>query len=315
MSEAGEVVAPAAAPSQPVPAVEPVAAPPAVQPPQPTSAAEALTGEAPPVAPVVTPPGWTSDFSEDLQGLAEVKGWKSAEDALRAYQSAETLIGTDPAQTVKIPTDPAAEEWGKPGGIWDRMGRPSDPTGYEFNEVPEHLNDMSEAFRPIAHEVGLSKAQSQKLADWMTKTTQANEAAEDAAVAAQSQQDLVLLQSEWGSEYEANIQTAKSAALQFLPKDQLSQIEEAIGTGELLKMALNIGKGMGEHQIVDTSDPVSGGGYSPAGAKSKIAALMADPDYKARYLKGGQKELKEVWSLQQIASPGEQTGSISLGEG
>lgn len=96
------------------------------------------------------------------------RGWtekiQSYDDLFKAYDNSQTLLGKRPAG---IPANDAPqEEWDKFYKAW---GRPDDPAAYELSTEVEGLPDdmdlspYEEKAKSIAHELGLSPAQANKL--------------------------------------------------------------------------------------------------------------------------------------------------------
>jgi hypothetical protein len=106
-----------------------------------------------------------SGLSEDTRKWVETKGYKSPEDIVKAYQSAEQKLGT----TLTPPKDDAPqEEWAK---FYDKLGRPEKAEGYDFKRpegLPEDLpysDELASTSKNWMHEAGLNPKQAQAIHD------------------------------------------------------------------------------------------------------------------------------------------------------
>lgn len=246
---------------------------------------------------------WYSGLPEETRGLAEVKGWKSPADAIQSYANLEKMLGADKAgRGLVMPKEDAdSTEWGQ---FYDKLGRPSSPDGYQL-PIPE---GESGEFAKIAadkfHELGITAKQAESLADWWNNNAQQMQESQMNMQAQNAEMELQALQSEWGKEYDQNIEAARRATREFgLKEETLSRVEEAIGTGEMLKLFANIGKGLGESQFVDGSKP-SGMGMSPEAARVRLGQLKGDKEWSAKYLSGNADAKAEMDRLMRLAYPG-----------
>jgi len=113
------------------------------------------------------------DYSKfiDAQGnfAAPVAGkFKSFEGLVKGYESAQKLLGAQ-GDKVPVPNENSSdEEWAH---FWEKVGRPTDPTGYQF-EFPNEVKQLEgvydeegmKAYAQLAHQVGLTPKQAQAIA-------------------------------------------------------------------------------------------------------------------------------------------------------
>lgn len=104
-----------------------------------------------------------SQVPEEYREKEYMKGIDSMDSLLKTFDNAQSLIGK---KTVGIPTqeDPP-EKWSE---FYNKMGRPESPDNYEFEkvEMPEGINlpeEMSESFRKVLHDAGLTQTQAKQL--------------------------------------------------------------------------------------------------------------------------------------------------------
>lgn len=230
-------------------------------------AAHAWLGESPPA---------------ELLQVVERKGWKGPADAVKAYDHAERVLGADKAgRAVIVPKDDATPE--ERSAFFERLGRPADATGYEF-EVPEGSPDgYADGARAKFHELGLTAAQAKALVEWNNEfaTTHATKAAESAEATrlADEQRQEQELKTEWGAAYDEKVGQAKTAAKAFgLDEAQLDKLEGALGFSGLMKFMQNLGARVGESGFHD-GEGGTGGTMTPAEAQSALRALNNDAKF------------------------------------
>jgi len=245
---------------------------------------------------------WYSGLPEETRGMVEVKGWKGPEDAIQSYMNLEKMLGADKAgRGLVMPKDDAdPTEWGQ---FYDKLGRPTSPEDYKL-PIPE---GQDPGFAKMAagkfHELGITAKQAESLAEWWNNNSQEMYQAHVNAQMQSAEMEMKALQSEWGKEYDANIENARRATRQFgIPEQTLSKIEDAIGTREMMKLFSNIGKGLGEDSFVDGSRP-SGMGMSPEAARVRLGQLKGDKDWSAKYLSGNADAKAEMDRLMRLAYP------------
>jgi hypothetical protein len=98
--------------------------------------------------------------------LASIKDFPSL---VKGYISAQSMIG--PKRSLCRPARTTRRSIGQ---VFDKLGRPKDPDGYQIklpgeDKVPKGIainEDRLKGFKTLAHEVGLLPGQVQKLIDW-----------------------------------------------------------------------------------------------------------------------------------------------------
>lgn len=283
-----------------------------VQPGNPAPSAPA--SPAAPAAPA-TPPwyqmeGMAPEQATQLGEVVKAKGWKHPAEALLSYTNLEKLMGADKAgRTILAPKDAEdAEGW---NAIYDRLGRPKDPTGYKL-PVPEGDDGaLAKAMAPVLHKHGLTARQAEGLAgDWNTMMADMATAANE-AYAAQTEAEYKALQSEWGAATKQNEELARRAVAKFgkdvgLNEDKMNALEKAIGTAPMLKMFHAIGASFAEGSFIDGKGG-GDGAMTPAQAQAKINAKFGDTDFMGRYTNADPKirqgAIDEMMALQRMANP------------
>ena len=250
-----------------------------------------------------TESSWLDTLGNDDRALAEARAWDTPDKALKSYRDLERLKGVPADRLVTLPGEEASpEEW---RDVYTKLGAPETADQYEINIPPEVplSQDRVNSFKNLAHELGLTKTQVQKLAEWDTNLmsevqTQASEATDT-----QRQQEMQSLKKEWGAAYDQNIKVARAAARQFGASEEiLDAMESAVGLHETLKFMHKVGAALSEDSF-ETSEDRNGGFnvMSPAQANQKINDLMMDPEFKKKYLSGSKSHIQQINALQEMA--------------
>lgn len=232
---------------------------------------------------------WYSKFEDSLiRGHAEVKGWKTAEDAVKSYMEAEKFLGAPKEELFHLPKDLNTETLLP---LYDKLGRPKDIDGYELSQKGE----FTDWFKSVAHKNGLTKEQAQSMAGayetFETEFKAANET--EARIAAES--GLKDLRAKWGSAYEKNESIAKDAVREFgIDEATIEGIEKTLGFSATMDLFAQIGSKIGEHSF-NTGSTNNSGVLSPDGAIAKKEQLMQDKDFLKKMQDGDRKSI-ELWS-------------------
>ncbi|MBX9697868.1 MAG: hypothetical protein K2X74_00470 [Acetobacteraceae bacterium] len=230
--------------------------------PAPTNPAATAATSAPPAA------DWSASLPEDLRPIVTAKGWKDPADALRSYGELETLIGRKgliPPKEGDPDTVTAAWRAG--------LGVPEKPEGYEFKQpdgLPAEAWQESglTAFRGWAHELGLTPAQAQGVAERFAK--QQAEAMQRAAlgIGPDGKPMEETLRAEWGVQYDAKVEQAKRAAKQFgAEAGVLDALEAKVGGAAMMQFFARIGEAIGEDNAAGMG---AGGGAAGGGEKAEL---------------------------------------------
>ncbi len=264
-----------------------------------TGAAE-NEGGAPAASPTPAPAGnWYDGIEDgDLKGYVQNKGWKDPVELANGYRNLEKLLGGE-----KIPMPKGVEDKEGWSRVYDALGRPKSADDYGIQVPDGGSPEFAKAAAGKFHELGLSKGQADALTAWYNEQAQAQMGAGQQAQAAKVEQDLQGLKSEWGGAYEENIELGRRAAREFgLDADRLTALENALGTGEMLKFMSKIGRGLTEHTF-EGGRTATGFGMTPEAAKQRITQLREDRDFTSKYLSGNADARSEMERLMKLAFP------------
>jgi hypothetical protein len=126
-----------------------------------------------------------------------------------------------------------------------------------------------------------------------------------------SEQDFADLRREWGAAADQNTDLAKRALVRFgqdagIDADGLERLEQAIGTGPMMKLFHAIGASFAEGSFVSSDEPNSGA-MTPQQAKNKIATMFADEEFMGRYMNPDERvragAIAEMERLHRMANP------------
>lgn len=244
---------------------------------------------------------WTADLAELDRGYVQNKGWKQPSDLLMSYKNMEQFRGVPETQLLKLPTD--LNDKKAMGGVYDRMGRPPKPEGYEIKGADGKVGEFQNWAASVFHEAGLSKAQATEIVtkwnEQQKAITEANAKAFDEKMGLEDQG----LKKEWGAHYPDRIREAKLAAEQFgVGPEELDALEQGLGYAKVIKFFQRIGAKMGESGFV-TGANRGFGSMSPEAAKARIESLKADKEWVKRWSEGGMSEREELKRLHEYINP------------
>lgn len=241
---------------------------------------------------------------EGLRGYVQTKGFKDPAALAGAYQNLEKLVGVPQERLLKLPEKADDPAW---DGVYNRLGRPEKPDGYELKFDGDDA--LAKRMAAAMHKAGVPKQAAGVLnEEWNAYVTELIEA----DTRAQEQRDKVEidgLKAKWGGDYEKNVELGRRAGREFgLSEDEFKAVSASLGPGKTLELFSKIGSKLGEAGSFDAGSGSggAGGGFgmSADGAKARIQALTQDKDWTAKYLNGDVSARDEMTRLQQIASGG-----------
>lgn len=284
-----------AAPAAPAPAAAPTGAPPAAPAAAPSSAGNVLNPN---------PPEWANGFkSEEVKTYISQKGFKSPEALAESYKSLEAKLSSRPPDD-KIIAIPDKFEGDQARAVFEKLGLPKEPKGYEIPREADSDPKFLEWAEGAFHKNNLTKSQAIGVVQAFNEMVKANMATQ-----AEAQKNAILqaeatLQKEWGPHYDTNLGLAKQGAkILGLDEKTLDIIEAVQGRDKLFKTLQKIGVGVGESNFVD-GGAAPGDQQTAETAQAEINALKADTEF-GRKLLSGDVEAKAKWEkLHRLASPG-----------
>lgn len=203
----------------------------------------------------------------DAKTWAETKGFKDPESLAVSSMNLEKLLGADRAgRTVVLPKDENDVEGRK--AFLSKLGVPDTPDAYNL-PVPEGGNtDFAKTAADWFHKAGVPPQAARAVSEAWNGYVQKAMADEEAAALAQSQQELEAVKGEWGQKFDENSELARRyVKASGLTGEQLTAIEQALGTATFLKTFHKLGTQLGEAAF--TSGDGQGSGFNAASAQAK----------------------------------------------
>lgn len=279
-------------------AAAPAAPAPAAATPTPAAAAVAPASAA---LSSVPSPEWASGFKDDLKPV--VARFKSAEDLAISYQNLEKLKGVPEDRLLKLPEKMEGDE---ARAIWERLGAPKEPKGYE---IPRDEKSPDRGFADWAegafHKNNLTKSQAAGVAQMYQERIKSEIQAQTDATKSRLAQADQTLKKEWGQHYEANINIAKQGVKVLgLDAKTLDLLEAVQGRDVLFKNLQRLGASVGESSFVDgTAAPATA--MTAEQAQEQIKIKTADEKFRKKLLRGDAETVAEWNKINMLAAPGE----------
>lgn len=262
-----------------------------------------VTPPATPATPPATPADagpWYATLPEELKGYAEHKNFKDVASVVESYKNLEKHTGGVPAERLlRIPDKLDDDKALAP--IFAKLGRPEKPDGYAMKFAEGTSEDFTKWAQDTFHGIGLTKRQGEVLAAKWNERVTAFQTQADTQNAGENAQQVEKLKQEWGAAFEQNsAQVVQLAEAMGMSKEQVDAMAGVLGVDGMNKMLhsfiTKFGVQLGEPGTRGTD---GGGGNSfnvltPAGAKARIEALKADPDFRERYLNGDSNAKAEM---------------------
>ncbi len=249
--------------------------------------------------PAPAPGNWYDSIEDaELKGYVQNKGWKDPVELATGYKNLEKLLGGE-----KLPLPKGADDKDGWARVYDALGRPKSAEEYKLPVPDGDTGEFAKQAASKFHELGISQQQAQALAEWFN-ATQAGQLEQLGQQSAQAiEKDMTALKSEWGQAWDENVNLGQRAAREFgLNAQKLEAMEQALGTGELMKLMAKIGRGLTEHNF-EGGRSTNTFGMTPEAAKQRIADLKADKSWTAKYIGGDVDAKAEMQRLMGLAFP------------
>lgn len=161
-----------------------------------------------PVAP--TPPGWIAGLPDTLKTNETFSKFKTvgdfANDYLATTAKASELEKKVSNSVPKLPDDATDEERGL---YLDALGRPKQPSEYEFDGEDKNAPEWSSKWKQEFHSEGLTKTQALSLSKKWNAAVQGMVDAHNVSLKNEFTAAEAKLKSEWGDKFEPNVELAK----------------------------------------------------------------------------------------------------------
>ena len=246
----------------------------------PPPTATGVLAEPPAASPPATPgvghnggPEWLSALPEAMRADPVLSRYQDVAALAKGHIEAQGLIGRKGLVAPKEGDPPeVAQAWRQ------ALGVPEKPEGYEIKlpdgTAPEHWNDdTTTVLRAWAHELGMTPAQAQGLAERYAGMLAKHET--ETVEATETE-----LRKEWGAAYDRKVTAGQAAAREFL-SDEARAALKAAGLGSnphIIRALVKMGETIANHD--GAAGMGSGAGaLTPAEARRQAAELRAHPGY------------------------------------
>ena len=250
---------------------------------EPSSGGSLLDGSLPVQTsnPLAFDPG---SLPDDLRAEPSLQSFDSVDKLAKSFVHARKMIGADPDRMLQLPKEGDAEGW---DAVYNRLGRPEAPDGYDFDLGDGEQSDDVSDFKSVAHELGLTNDQASNMLGIYNQITENDIAQEDEQFEQMNVDYLQDIQKEWGDDFNKNAELARRAFTNFASEEAMDVLRD---TGlsnhpEILKTFARIGQVLSEDNVLPGTRSAIGG-MSPVHAQETIDSKMADKDFRSAYLDG-----------------------------
>lgn len=258
MTEAAIIEAPAAPSPAPAPAAAPI-----------------IGGGTPPPA-AGDLPEWRAGLPPELRDAPGLAKFKDVAALAKGHIEAESLIGRKGLVVPKADDPPAVH-----AAYRQALGIPEKPDGYEIKVegAPETVwnPDTGKVLANWAHELGLTPAQAQGLAERYAKLGGDGIGAERVEHERRNEEGAAALRNEWGAAYAAKVDYANRAVTEFGGEALLTALRASglASDPAVVKAFAAIGERIGEDRPAGIGTGRSAGVMTPADAAAELKRIMA----------------------------------------
>jgi len=250
---------------------------------------------------------WRAALPDELKAHPGLQKFKDVATLAKSYIAAEGAIGAD---KVVLPGRNATEEQRRT--FFTAIGCPEAPEKYELPKElpPDFKPDQAQAtaFFKLAHEIGLTPAQAQRIVRFDVDRELAAKAGGATTLEQERTTSQAALRQQWGNAYDENVAMAKDAVRQ-LGGDELVKVLDETGIGNvpsMVKAFAQVGRYMREDQLIGAGRAARFA-MGPAEAKAAIAAKERDPEFRKAYYTADHaahaEAVKEMAKLHEAAFP------------
>ena len=216
---------------------------------------------------------------EELREHPSISPIKDVENLARSYVNAQRLIGAD---KIAVPVNPTDEDLDR---IYDRLGRPEDPKGYNI-EVDGNVitEEVATDYADIAHKLRLSPDQAKGILDYYKSSIEQSGAQSLELAEAAKEQTVESLRSEWGRAFDQKVEAAAKVAQEFADPEMFNiTLADGSKLGDNAEFIKAFAKIADFRQSVTSEDTVAEMSQSnvmtPATAQAEIDAIMNDKSH------------------------------------
>lgn len=234
---------------------------------------------------------------EDIRGEPSLKNFTNSGDLAKSFIHAQRMVGMD---KIPVPGKHSTEDdWQV---IYDRLGRPSDPNEYAFENSSFQADDPGVAeFKKVAHAAGLNPSQANKIMQFYDGLQQSNAETVTANEQKVREESELELRKDFGLAFDKKVQQADDVFQKFFPNEMK---DVKLANGNLLgnepifiKALAKLADNFSEDSMQSENDLT----LTPDDAQKEIDKLMSPgTPYWDKKHPGHQAAVEEVAMLQNM---------------
>ena len=234
---------------------------------------------------------------EDIRGEPSLKNFTNSGDLAKSFIHAQRMVGMD---KIPVPGKHSTEDdWQV---IYDRLGRPSDPNEYAFENSSFQADDPGVVeFKKVAHAAGLNPSQANKIMQFYDGLQQSNAETVTANEQKVREESELELRKDFGLAFDKKVQQADDVFQKFFPNEMK---DVKLANGNLLgnepifiKALAKLADNFSEDSMQSENDLT----LTPDDAQKEIDKLMSPgTPYWDKKHPGHQAAVEEVAMLQNM---------------
>ena len=219
---------------------------------------------------------------------------------IKALRDTKAYVGADKNDLFRIPK---ADKDGNRdlSEVYKALGRPEKAEDYKLGD-----GDFAKAAASKLFELGLSAKQAEGLAAFISEQDTTMKKNEEETWNSNVEKGIEALKKEWGSEYEVNLEVAKSTVRDIVEKtgfsqEELDKVEKVLGTDKATKLFFAIGNNNGG---VKNLQNYNAGLETPEIASYKLKEMLSDKETAKLLAQKDHKTMAEIKRLTEISMKG-----------
>lgn len=251
---------------------------------------------------------WKASLDSDMQVVANSKGWKHPNEAIKSYAELEKTMGSRGTKQIFVPKEGAPEsEW---NAYYEKLGRPQKSDDYKFERSKDFTfydETATAEFKQMAHKAGLTDKQAKMIHDQFYAYENKRYAEQNAKLENRTNEIETNMKKEWGAAYTDKIEKAKVVANKYFGKNPevIDALHQVLGE-EFYKMLDDLSKVSIDPKII-TGGSSHNYNLTPEEALREIKRLQGDAEFGKKWLDKNHPEHEysksEMTRLNRLAYP------------
>lgn len=236
-------------------------------------------------------------LSDEDKGFIQSSNYTDPASVIKALRDTKAYVGMDKNDLFKIPK---ADKDGNRdlSEVYKALGRPEKAEEYGLGDT-----EFAKAAATKLYDLGLSSKQVAELAKFMDEQNAGMQKKADDDWNDSVSKGVEALKKEWGSDYEVNLELAKSTVRDVVAKtgftqEELDKVEKALGTDKATKLFFAIGANNGG---IKTLQNYNAGQETPEVAAYKLKEMLADKETAKKLAQKDHKTMEEIKRLTSLS--------------